>query len=289
MTLLAKKLTKSAEEYYADKLVEGPTLNYSTARRIVNESPLHAWTYHPKGGGLSDEPTAQSQMGNIIHSLMLDGGKGIVEVNANDFKTKAAQELRDAALAGGKLPIVTVKLQQARAVASKFQSRLSEFGIHLSGESEVTLLWQEASPLGVIDCRGRLDHLICNKGQIFDIKTTGGSAHPDACGRKIWEMGYDIQAAAYTSAVAKLLPLMGGRIDFVFLFMELDPPYSVTPLRPDGTMRALGEARWHRAIDTWARCVKNNKWPGYTDCIAQVAPPPWAMSKEIEEVISGDV
>ena len=65
-------------------------------------------------------------------------------------------------------------------------------GIFKNGKPEQTLTWKE----GNIYCRARLDFLRNDHLVILDYKTTD-SADPEACVRKIGQMGYDIQASFY--------------------------------------------------------------------------------------------
>lgn len=289
MTLTGKILNCTAADYYADRILDKSTLNYSTAKLMVTRSPWHAWTLHPKLGGQRSEATDATDMGNIIDSLMLEDGRGLVEVDADDFRTKAAKEGRDAARSAGKVPVISVKLQQFRAIASKFQKHLADLGIKLDGQSQVTVTWQEMGLNGPVDCRGRLDHFKRANLTIYDVKTTSGSAHPEACSRKIYEMGYDIQAVAYRNALERVDFDLAGRIKFVWLFLELEPPYCVTALRPSGTMWQLGETRWKRGVHLWEKCLKEDKWPGYVDGIDSVEPPAWAWNKELEQEVLGNV
>ena len=124
-------------------------------------------------------------------------------------------------------------------------------------------------------------HLIINSRQntIYDVKTIR-SADPQSCSRHAYEYGYDIQAAAYRSAVSKLHPKLAGAIDFIFLFVEVEPPYAVHPCRPDGTLRELGERRWQRAVDLWSRCITSDTWPGYSQGISTLSAPLWALAQE---------
>ena len=129
-------------------------------------------------------------------------------------------------------------------------------------------------------CRGMLDHFEVGAiATVYDLKTTE-SAAPPACERSAYLYGYDIQAAAYTSAVTKLHPEMAGLVEFVFLFAETTPPYAVYPCRPDGTFRELGERRWQRAVDLWAGCLRTGQWPGYTQHVGLLSAPTWALSQE---------
>lgn len=77
-----------------------------------------------------------------------------------------------------------------------------------------------------------------------------------------------------------MVPDLAGRIDYVIAFCEAEPPYSVTPMRPNGAFQAMGESRWLRAVEIWERCLTNNEWPHYTDRIETLAPPGWALLEE---------
>jgi hypothetical protein len=106
------------------------------------------------------------------------------------------------------------------------------------------------------------------------------SAHPDAIRRHMLTYGCAIQAAAYTRAVEAIHPRLAGRVRFVFLFCEVETGI-VTPAALGGSMRALGERQWVRAISTWARCIATNAWPSYTDGTVTIEAPSWAIDAEL--------
>jgi hypothetical protein len=97
----ARLLDCSKEQYHADP-TEVPSLSYSVAKILLTESPMHAYYYHPRLGGHVREQTKAMGKGQVIHKLLLGIGADIVVVRADNFRTKAAQELRDAAIAAGK-------------------------------------------------------------------------------------------------------------------------------------------------------------------------------------------
>lgn len=279
--LNASIINISDADYYADKYGPVPNLHYSTAAKLVNQSPLHAHASHARLGGQKSDPTSATDDGTVMHSLLLEAGAGLEVVHADNYQTKAAKEARDAARAAGKTPVIAHRLEELMTAAEAIRHRMrEEFGVVLDGQSEVPVWWREATQLGPISCLAKLDHL--KVPDIFDLKTTSGEVSVDACQRRIYDHGYDIQAAAYTSAVEKVHPELAGRVRFVFLFVELDPPYAVTPLIPSGTLKQLGEQRWRRACETWARCLTLNKWPGHVTELTRVEALPWALAKEME-------
>jgi hypothetical protein len=207
-----------------------------------------------------------------------------VVVDAPDWRTKAAKEERDAATAAGRLPVLAHEYAEAQRIVDAIRDQMDGFGIALKGVSEQAIVWEEASALGPVLCKGLLDHLILATGGIIDLKTTR-NAHPRECARSAISYGYDLQAAAYSSALEHLRPDLAGRIDFIFLFVEMEPPYMLVPARLDDSMRELGERRWRRAIEAWARCLQDEHWPAYAEEPVLLKALGWALrQEEIEEV-----
>lgn len=277
----ARILDCSQAEYFADPCAT-PSLSQSIAHILVSQSPRHAWQAHKRlGGGLPDDSTQAIDDGAVIHKLLLGAGVDVDILGFENFRSKAAQEQRDKATAAGRVPILARKYEQLERAADSIRSNLAALGVQMSeGMSEVMLEWGEPGTHGPVLCRGMMDRLVIERGRIFDIKKIR-SAHPKTCAKHMIEYGYDVQHAAYTSALAKLCPELEGRIDMLFLFVEVEPPYSVLPARPDGAMRELGSMKWHRAVHTWEQCLLNNKWPGYASDVVSLAPPAWAINDEM--------
>lgn len=256
-----------------------PHLSYSAASTLVRYSPRHAWLEHRLLGNQRGEPTAAQIKGTAIGSLLQGGSAEVVMVPFDDFRTNAAREMRDAALAEGKTPITMRQMEQLGAAADAIRANLLDLGIVLDGQSEVPLEWEEESRSGPVACRGRLDHV---KGlDIYELKSIG-TASLEACRRQLYAMAYDVQHAAYTSGWGKSFPEKAGRERFTFLFFELEPPYSVTPLKLSGVFRELGWRRWRRAAEVWAECLASGVWPHYADRTLEVEPPRWALLAEEE-------
>ncbi len=278
----ARILEVSEVEYYGDPS-ERPSLSQSIAHTLLTKSPLHAWQEHPRLGGTRRESTAAMRKGSLVDSLLLSEGGEIVLIDAPDFRTKAAREERDAALAAGKVPVLADEHAAALTVVKNLRSSLAGHGIKLDGHSQFAVEWTEDTIHGPIFCRGKLDHFVREgRPTIYDLKTSR-SAHPASCAKHVLEYGYHVQQAAYTRAIEKLHPELLGRIDFVFLFVETEPPYAITPARLSGSFRELGHREWEHACETWAWCLSRNIWPGYTDGIVPLEPPPWALAREAAE------
>jgi hypothetical protein len=276
-----------AAEYHSDPC-DQPSLTSSIAHALVSKSPLHAWNIHPRFGGNRSWQSREMGLGSVAHAMLLGTEHELVVIQADDWRAKIARDLRDAALAAGKVPVLQSDHDDIARAVKEIRRRLRLLKIKLCGRSEVSLFWLETADDGtVVQCRGRLDHLVLTKtrAEIFDLKSAR-SAHPKACSNHSFEYGYDIQQAAYRSALTQLYPQHAGREQFYFLFAELEPPYAVTTCAPAGSLRELGERRWRRAVNLWARCLKEKKWPGYAEGVVQLEAPRYALADE-EELIYG--
>jgi hypothetical protein len=130
-----------------------------------------------------------------------------------------------------------------------------------------------------------LDNVHLERGLVYDLKTVD-SAHPSACASKVVNYGYATQRAAYVSGLERIRPELTGRIDYVLLFVEWAPPYAVLPCRLDGIFRQIGEQRWERAINAWARCTRTGRWPTYVDRVVELEAPHWLMAREVEREVA---
>lgn len=281
----ARLLPQTPTEYRADSGSGAPWFSYSVAKTLLTESPMHAWYYHPKLGGHVREQTKAMGAGQVVHNILLGKGADIVIVRANDFKTKAAQEARDAAIAAGKTPIIAHKYDEIVAAADAIREKLAAVGVDLAAPHalrEQGIEWDEETPDGPVRCRGMLDYLDLDTGIILDPKSTN-CAHPNKVQRTIHDFAYTLQECAYTSAVEILKPELQGRVDFGFLFMELEAPFPVLPVRTSEAMKELGRMQWARAVRIWQRCLKSNNWPEYSEGWAVIQPSNWVMSQELEQ------
>lgn len=261
-------------------------LSKTSAHLLLTRSPLHARLRKLRQAEEDDDETEDEkktkETGTILHALLLRAGKKIVMLDYENFRTKAAQQAKKDVRESGAVPVLRHKEPIYTVAADRIRRRLEEMGIVLDGQSEQGMSWIETTTDGsgdTVECLGAADHWSHARRTLFDLKFCR-NAHPEACRRELYRLGGDIQAAAYTSAVEKIHPELQGRTRFVFLYCE---PYSaaVTPVTLSGDFRRLGEQRWQRAVNTWARCLREDRWPGYTTGPITIDAPEWAMAAEM--------
>ena len=275
----------AAERYHADP-APAPSLSASIANLMLSRSPRHAWEAHPQlNPDYEPDNRRDFDLGSAAHAALLEGSSQIEVIEASDYRTVAAREARDAALAQGKLPLLPHQWNDVQAMVSVAIRRLARahdetasFRNH--GAPERMLIWQE----GETWCRSLVDWLPDDPREpIWDYKTTGGSAHPDAWGRQIWSLGYDVQAAFYLRGRRAIMGDRASR-EFRFVVQEADPPYalSIVALTPGAV--DLAERKVQRAIDLWTRCLAEDRWPGYPAQTCYVDAPAWHETRWAEAV-----
>jgi hypothetical protein len=266
-----------ADLYHADTLgTRRPSLSKSVAHILLNHSPLHAWTAHPKLNP-DFEPTVDEKydIGTAVHGLFLEGQASVAVIPYDDWRTKAAAELRKEARAAGLTPLLSKQWDDVRrmeqAIWEQLDRHTADPPLFQNGQPERTVVWEDQGVL----CRARLDWLHNDYAAIDDLKTTTRSARPDAWTRStFWAIGCDVQAAFYRRAV---LAATGILPVFRFVVAETTPPYAVTVVTPDTETLAVGNAKVDVALEMWRDCVASNLWPAYEPTVAETSVPPWEL------------
>lgn len=277
MNALAPNTT--AAKYYQYALEGVPCLSQGIAYTLVCESPAKAWLQHPQLGGVQREPTPEMEQGTAFHSMVLGKGTAVVEIHADNFKGKHAQDMAEIARQAGKVPLLTAKFAATSKAAEVARGKIEALGHAFDGQSEVAAYWEEVASDGtVVQCCGSFDHLRKCGAKIIDLKKCA-DANPAVLPRHMTDYGCDIQEVAYRRALCAVFPELAGREDLIFMFCELAPPHSVTPMASAGSMLALGEIKWRKAIDLWAHCLATNTWPDYVTETVRAEAPTWELNR----------
>lgn len=270
--------TLTAEQYHADPCAD-PSLSAGIAKILLSRSPFHAWCSHPRlNPAYESVDKTRFDLGTAAHSMLLeDDDSRLVVIEADDWRTKAAKEARDAAWAEGKSALLSHQVANVRRVveAARKAIKASQFSYEWleAGKSEVSAVWLD----GGVWCRSRFDRL--GSDVIFDYKTTE-SAAPEAVIRQIGAMSYDVQAEFYRRGAKAIT---GRDHQFVFLFQEISPPYACTWAALSNAYVEIAEAKVVRAIDTWRQCITSNQWPSYSQEVHYAEPPAWVVNAYIAD------
>ena len=269
-------------EYHAGHDDAPPLLSASIARILIAESPRHAWLEHPRLGGQRRKPTRTMDRGSMLHQLCLGGDLGVHIVQAThpktgeiveDYRTRAAQEERDAAQADGKVVMLQRELEPLQAFAEDTcQALRDRYLLNLDdGQTELSVFFDTDG----VRCKARLDHF--HDAMISDLKFCE-SANPKKLASVIYNFGYDIEMAAHTEAIETEMPALAGRVQSRLVFVESPELITIVPMT--GAWRELGQWRWQRAKEIWRECIEKNEWPGYSQ--TTIDPPVYALQQMIE-------
>lgn len=121
-------------------------------------------------------------------------------------------------------------------------------------------------------CRCRPDLYREDLGIIVDVKSTV-SAHPDAFARSVVNYGYHAQEAFYSDGWRSLGKPVDG---FVFLAWEKKAPFAYAVYELPPSIVEEGRALMREALETYAECVKAERWPGYGEGVQELSFKRWA-------------
>lgn len=274
-----------ADAYHRDEVADQPSLSASIASVLCAQSPAHARAAHPRlNPDYQRTEEAKYSVGNAAHAIILEGRDAVEVIHHGDFRTNAAKEDRDNALAAGKIPLlVHVKAevdQMVAAVAVQLEQHEADPVPFTGGLPEQTLLWSEDGVL----CRARLDWLHDGNACVSDLKTTARSASPKQYERNLFSVGGDVQCAFYLRG---LKAVTGVDAEWRWVVVETAPPYLLSIISPRDEVLAIGAAKVEHAIRTWRECLTTGEWPGYGTSIHYADAPPWEthwlITEELEE------
>ncbi len=250
------------EDYLRDPVVGG-SVTSSVLRMMTPPefTPAHARHYLDHGR----EPKGYYDVGSAYHTRVLGRGGKIITVDAYDWKTKAAREVRDAAYAAGDIPLLArevpvVDAMYAATMAHPDCSRLFAPGTFTP---ELVIVWRD-EPTGLM-CRAMIDavpdydaHML-----MIDLKTKAGHADPGSVSTSMAKYSYHQQLAFYRSGV--LARGLAETVTPVLVVCGKDAPH-VPLCRPveEDAIR-MGEVCNRKALDLYATCLASGQWPGYDD------------------------
>lgn len=223
--------------------------------------------------------------GKVVHRIVLGKGEEFAAIDADSFRTKAAQQDRDAARAEGKVPLLTADLAQAKACAASVLAHPIAAALFTApGESEVSTFWTDRET-GVMR-RARFDYLpekVEGRRLIVPDLKTARSSEPFTFAKATADYGYFMQAAGYLDALIE--QGIDSNPAFLFVAVEKEDPYVVTVMQLDDEALHLGRALNRKALRIYADCVASDYWPGYTDEVATISLPGY-FTYRAEEIAS---
>lgn len=251
------------EDYVSDP-VPGGSLSNSEAKHLMPPKGNPArfrWEKDHK------RPTKRVfEIGTAAHALVLGTGPVLVRIDAENWRTDKAKQDAEDARADGMVPLLPHEYQMVQDMATALREHRAAAALFSPdrGHAEQSLFWID-QPTGVWR-RARLDHLPfpTNERAILADYKTCISADEASCSKSLWDLGYGRQAATYLDGTREL-----GRADdeatYVIVYQEKTAPYLVHVFEVDAMALQIARAQNRDALELYARCAAEDRWPGWED------------------------
>lgn len=256
----------------------------------IDRSPAHF--YEAKFNKVEDEGSKAMQLGRLLHLAILEPKlfaercvyepvfEGPTKDGRMSTQSAAAREKKAQWYMNLHAEAVVVpqdQIEKLLGMAKKVTQHPRAMKLLEDGVREGTLFWddQETGEL----CKGRWDFLTTKK-HIVDFKTSN-DARFEPFWRQIKKLHYDLQAAHYLSG-AKQTKIASPDV-YVFLVVENKPPYEIAIYPAGMSILAYGERKRERTMRLYAKCKKENKWPGYNPDARTIEYPDYIMEQETFE------
>lgn len=267
---------------------------------LIAKSPV---TYaHAIDFPASREPTPAQMFGTLLHALVLEPEQFDSQYVVGEKHDRRTKEGKIAAAAfeerhAGKTIIDQETFDRAQHARDAVFTHPDASQWFTGGIAELSCYWNEDIEGGdPILCRARPDYWRAD-GVIVDLKSTSpGGAAEAPFGRSVADWRYHVQDGFYLHGAAKAYAESGGGYlleklgyrpprSFVFVAVENDArvvrgiakgvaTYMLHRLHAD-----LGLQIAMRDLQTYARCVRENRFEGYSPRIELLELPTWELSK----------
>lgn len=228
----------------------------------------------------SRKVTKKMKDGSTVHSMVFGGAplhtiqaKKKDGTRATDFRSPAAAEEAKAVAENGYIPVFAHELPKLEEAAAALRSQLAAFGLKPE-QCEIEQSREWVTPEG-IKAAGTPDIRMCGDVWITGDAKYGDTANPIKVIRKVFDMGYDIQAAAYEEEARQ--NGWQGRYMHVLINGENAAPFCTTVLPLRESFLQLGRMRWAAAKAIWKKCMQEDHWPEYKS--HEIGPDVWMLSR----------
>ena len=160
-----------------------------------------------------------------------------------------------------------------QAAAAVWRNPYARELLEADGWAESTLHFTD-EPTG-IECKARPDWLLRDCSVVVDLKTTRDAGPKFE--RSADTFRYHVQSGFYTEAVRRTTGTTPQA--FIFLCVELEPPFSVAVYKADADFVRAGLEEAQVDLQVLAACRSSDRWPGYGDIVRPLRLPPWKRNK----------
>lgn len=257
--------------YYADT-ASPENLNGILSKSMLwrfAQSPFK-WRYGPK-----QKVSSAMDFGSLVHDLTFQpdlGDQYAVNTEFKDFRTKAAQEWRDNAIAEGKTVVTQKDMEMAEEMSELVRRQIdSMLG---NSDYEVAVYGQ----IGGASVKGMIDILPHDVPVLADLKTIDSIKSEKHLQSVIWDRGYNWQAALYLDLYNEATG--EKRENMRFVFIETERPFDVAWVDLDEDLIQRGRVGYMNAIAKYQKCLATREWhPTIPQILTRISAPKWATNE----------
>jgi hypothetical protein len=224
----------------------------------LRKHSLYRWRYHPR----QFAPTAAMSWGSLVDCMVTTPDEVDSTLVFNpypDFRTKAAREFRDAALADGKLIISAEDKAAAEVAVDLLRSHPVAGSVIRSSKTQVVLL----NRIRDVNFKALVDLAPENEPCLYDLKTTG-ELSIKGIAKSIDDFGYHIQAAIYLK-LWNLCHPDDQRSRFRFIWQSSEPPYEIAVTELPAFDIVAGDEWAAHQLERLIAATKNDRWGNILD------------------------
>lgn len=240
---------------------------------IIQRSPSHylAWA-----NGQEGESTAALDFGAAFHRALLEptvfAEEFVTAPEFGDCRVKVNKEAKAAWLAvnGSKKELSAQDRERIMGMVAAVRAHPLAGRMISDGEPELTLRWRD--PASGVECKGRLDYFVRKHSMGLDVKSSIDASAAEFA-KSAARYGYHRQEALYRSGMS----IIGSPLrHFVFVVVEKAAPYAVAIYSLEDSDVQKGAVSIAADLQTLARCMREDSWPGYAPGIQTLSLPKWA-------------
>lgn len=226
-----------------------------------------------------NKETGSLRFGSLIHTAILEPDQLDLRYMVSDlerFDPRTAAYKEESLKARGRELVKRAEYEEALRIQDAVHAHPSA-GALLKGDLRVEQSFYWIDPETGLLCRGRADGLHMDMRAIVDLKSTQ-DASPDRRGfaMSCGEYKYHWQDAFYREGIEAVT---GWEPEaFVFIAVEKDRPYLVGTYELEPVAVERGREDVHEQLRAYAKCLKDDYWPGYSGDIEPLAMPTWAYA-----------
>lgn len=257
-----------AADYHAVK-----ALSATGAWELANECPAIYWHRSPFNPDAARSETGKPMdIGTALHLAVLEPERladRTIEVDAADWRTKEARDVRDRAYGAGLVPLLVKDLalvgRLARALrANPFVAELLD-----GAGTEISYFWTSEDG---VPCKARADIVSRDGTMLADLKASA-SASPPFFQRQAFSAGHFLRSPWYADGWQHVT---GKRAGYRYIVVSREEPHLVTVAELDERAIEWGRMTIRRALELFRRCRKQDRWPPYCEEPVSLSLPGWA-------------